>query len=105
MIYVWPRFVTPKRSSVRLLQLRRENIQSFNMLQPPEPSEPVISSYLAKWRMLENYRLQESSLSELFNKFCPQNTSIEHVLLKVSALNDFYSTNIFDTYSVARRIM
>jgi hypothetical protein len=29
---------------------------------------------------------------------------LEHVLLKVSALNDFYSTNIFDTYTVAKHI-
>ena len=28
-----------------------------------------------------------------------------HVLLKVSALNDFYSTNIFDTYTVAKHVL
>lgn len=60
--------------------------------------------YLQKWVTLEKYRLQESSLNLLFRRFCPQNTEIEHVLLKVSVLNDFYSTNIFDTHAVARHI-
>jgi len=54
---------------------------------------------------LENYRLQEASLGLLFHSLCPENKEIEHVLLKVSALNDFYSTNIFNTYSVAKHIL
>ena len=53
---------------------------------------------------MENYRLQEKSLGLLFKEFCPANSEIEHILLKVSALNDFYSTNIFDTYTVAKHI-
>jgi hypothetical protein len=64
-----------------------------------------VVNYLEKWKELENYRLQERSLYLLFNKLCPKNNKIEHVLLKVSALNDFYSTNIFDTYSVAKNIL
>ena len=53
---------------------------------------------------MENYRLQEQSLGLLFKEFCPANSIIEHVLLKVSALNDFYSTHIYDTYTVAKHI-
>ena len=44
-------------------------------------------------------------MSLLFHQFCPSNSDLAHVLLKVSALNDFYSTNIFDTYSVAKHIL
>lgn len=73
--------------------------------EPLQPSEALISGYLERWGQLENYRLQESSLSLLFNELCPESKSIEHILLKVSTLNDFYSTNIFDTYSVARHIL
>lgn len=65
----------------------------------------VLDNYLKKWGKLENYMLQENSLHLLFNEYCPNNKKIEHVLLKVSALNDFYSTNIFDTYSVAKHIL
>jgi hypothetical protein len=74
---------------------------------PLTPSSDYLSSYLEKWQsspQMENYRLQEKSLGLLFKEFCPANSAIEHVLLKVSALNDFYSTNIFDTYTVAKHI-
>lgn len=75
------------------------------MPEPPEPSSALVFSYLERWEQLENYRLQEGSLSLLFHRLCPENKSIEHILLKVSTLNDFYSTNIFDTYSVATHIL
>ena len=74
------------------------------MPKPLTPTPSLIAKYVKKWETLESYRLQEASLNLLFNDLCPKNTSIEHVLLKVSALNDFYSTNIFDTYSVAKHI-
>lgn len=72
---------------------------------PLRPNARLISKYLLLRDQLENYRLQEASLTLLFDSFCPENDKIEHVLLKVSALNDFYSTNIFDTYSVAKHIL
>lgn len=72
--------------------------------EPLTPSARLVSKYLARWEHLENYRLQEASLSLLFHRLCPKNKKIEHVLLKVSALNDFYSTNIFNTYAVAKHI-
>ena len=75
------------------------------MAKPLTPCPSVILEYLDKWKQLENYRLQEASLGILFHSLCPENKKIEHVLLKVSALNDFYSTNIFDTYSVAKHIL
>ena len=48
--------------------------------------------------------MQEESLNLLFNEW-PENKELEQILLKVSALNDFYSTNIFDTYTVAKHIL
>jgi len=72
---------------------------------PSAPNPRVVSGYLQQWEQLENYRLQEQSLSLLFKELCPANEVLEHILLKVSALNDFYSTNIFDTYSVAKHIL
>ncbi len=71
----------------------------------PKPCDESISKYLKEWDTLEKYTLQESSLGKLFHVHCPNNRDIESVLLKVSALNDFYSTNIFDTYTVAKHIL
>ncbi len=71
----------------------------------PIPSQKSIRKCLEKWETLERYTLAEGALSLLFRKLCPDNTDIESVLLKVSALNDFYSTNIYDTYSVSKHIL
>jgi hypothetical protein len=91
--------VKPERPGARVV--------AHNAIMPKtvSPCPDLIAEYLSKWKRLENYRLQEDSLALLFHNLCPENKQIEHVLLKVSALNDFYSTNIFDTYSVARHIL
>jgi len=69
------------------------------------PTEKIVEAYLEKWNTLENYILQEKSLKLLFHELCPDNTNIENILLKVSALNDFYSTHIIDTYTVSKHIL
>lgn len=72
---------------------------------PSKPTAVVVSRQLSKWRDSDVYQTQDRALWNLFNKHCPYNTGFEDVLLKVSVLNDFYSTNIFDTYSVAKHIL
>lgn len=61
----------------------------------PRPCCDEIAKYLLDWDQLENYALQESALNKLFYWAYPDNKDIDDVLIKVSALNDFYSTNIF----------
>lgn len=51
------------------------------------------------------YVLQERSLNKLFIETFPNNTKIEDILIKASALNDFYSTNIFSIFPVAKHIL
>lgn len=70
----------------------------------PMPSKSAVEEYLLKWNTLENYQLQESALHKLFFELCPENKLIEDILLKASTLNDFYSTNIFSIYPVAKHI-
>jgi len=66
------------------------------------PSESEIDSYLKKWDSLENYVLQESSLKKLFSCTYPNDVEMNDVLIKVCSLNDFYSTNIFSPFTVAK---
>jgi hypothetical protein len=70
----------------------------------PAPSIDQVDFYLEKWDGLENYHLQEDALHKLFFELCPKNTDIVDILLKASTLNDFYSTNIFSIYPVAKHI-
>lgn len=84
-----PNKVLPKRQVKKLL---------------PDPTKELIDLYIEKWNELENYCAQEKALDKLFFTLCPKNNDIYEVLLKVSTLNDFYSTNIFSTYPVAKHI-
>jgi len=69
------------------------------------PSSKIINEYLYKWDSLENYALQERSLKKLFTETYPLNNEMDDVLIKVCSLNDFYSTNIFSPFAVARHIV
>lgn len=74
----------------------------------PRPTATLVNEFLDEWHQspkMEHYRFQERSIELLFNSLCPQNTDIEQILLKVSVLNDFYSTQIFGTYPVAKHIL
>jgi hypothetical protein len=71
----------------------------------PTPTIEQVEYYLGHWNYLEDYRLQEEALDRLFFVLCPENKNISDILLKVSVLNDFYSTNIFKVYPVAKRIL
>ena len=81
------------------IKLLREYIKEI-----PTPSKKEIEKYLSQWEELENYKFQENVLSKLFGVTYPNNNLIEDILVKVSTLNDFYSTNIFACYEVAKRI-
>lgn len=75
------------------------------MINIPRPCKEEVIKYLNKWDSLENYVLQEKSLDKLFINTYPNNIEIEDILIKVSSLNDFYSTNIFSVFPVAKHIL
>lgn len=76
-----------------------------NSLNIAKPSSKEVKNYLKLWNSLENYTLQESSLNKLFFKTYPLNNNLDDVLIKVCSLNDFYSTNIFSPFIVAKHIV
>lgn len=74
------------------------------MVNIPKPSVEEVEKYLKQWNTLENYVNQENSLNKLFLDVLPENKLIEDILIKCSTLNDFYSTNIFSIFPVAKHI-
>ena len=74
------------------------------MIEIKKPTAEEVEKYLQQWDSLENYVLQESALEKLFLKTYPKNNDINDILIKASSLNDFYSTNIFSIFSVAKHI-
>lgn len=71
----------------------------------PKPCRSEVEKYLGQWNGLEDYSLQEAALDKLFFTLAPGNTHIEDILLKASTLNDFYSTNIYSIFPVAKHIL
>lgn len=69
----------------------------------PEPSVELVEHYLKKWNELEDYSSQEEAVNRVFRDY-NSNKELENILIKCSILNDFYSTNIFKIYPVAKHI-
>lgn len=69
-----------------------------------KPSTNEVNSYLKKWGSIDKYTLQENSLRKLFTKTYPKNEDMDDILIKVCSLNDFYNTNIFSPFKVAKHI-
>lgn len=70
----------------------------------PKPTPDVVKKYLNEWEGLSKYVAQESALDKLFLEVYPKNDNMDEILIKASSLNDFYSTNIFSVYKVAKHI-
>ena len=68
------------------------------------PTVEAVQASLHELGSIETFKLQEASLELLFHELCSRNEDPSKVLLKVSVLNDFYSTMIFNTPPVAQRI-
>ena len=75
------------------------------MIKIPRPTDTEVKKKKKKWDSLENYVLQESALDKLFFDTYPKNDDINDILIKCSSLNDFYSTNIFSIFPVAKHIL
>lgn len=72
------------------------------------PSMTEAEGYFRVWDNLPNYVAHEKALATLFrdgDSPFRANTDLSSVIIKVSALNDFYSTNIYRVYDVACKIV
>ncbi|MDE5837268.1 MAG: hypothetical protein K2H50_09740, partial [Paramuribaculum sp.] len=70
------------------------------------PSESELNKYLDLWDKLGDYVAHEKALSMIFREDSTfrQNTDLRHIIIKCSALNDFYATNIYRIAPVAGKI-
>lgn len=76
----------------------------MNMNVVSKPSVAEVNKYLNKLETFEHYVNQGKALDKLL-KLLPENKELSDILLKVSAINDFYSTNIFAIHTVAQHIL
>ncbi len=69
-----------------------------------KPTINEVNYWLNKWNKESRYIEQEYAIQKLFNNLCPKNDNITDILIKCSTLNDFYNTNIFSIYAIAKHI-
>jgi len=68
-----------------------------------KPNNELVAKYLIKFKNNKRYYLADMAIINLFKKF-PSNNKLEDILLKISVINDLYSTNIFAVYKLAVHI-
>jgi hypothetical protein len=71
------------------------------MQRPQTPTPALVSQYVQKFD--DDFGLADKALAELFSAF-PDNIELEHVLLKVTAVNALYFTSIWNVFPVAKHI-
>ncbi|MHB8831217.1 MAG: hypothetical protein ACYC44_03840 [Patescibacteria group bacterium] len=67
------------------------------------PTNELVNEYIDKFNNDERDYLADQAIINLFEKF-PENKKLEDILLKISVINDLYSTNIFGTFIMAKHI-
>ena len=70
----------------------------------PKPTDAEVKRALAALKINnEQYNLQEEILEEVFTEL-KTNTNLKEVYIKATLLNQYYSTNIYDVYRMAKHI-
>ncbi len=68
-----------------------------------KPSTELIDKYIKLFNNDLGYKCTDDAINKLFSVF-PNNNEVEYILLKISVINDLYSTNIFATFKMAEHI-
>ena len=74
-----------------------------NPVELARPTSDLLRRYIEQFEKDERYYVGDQAIIRLF-KLLPSNKDLEDVLLKLSVVNDLYSTNIFATFKMAKHI-
>lgn len=74
------------------------------MVELDKPTNNLLDRYIEKFNLDKRYKPADGAIIKLFKAF-PKNDNIEDVLLKISVINDMYSTNILGTFKMAEHIL
>tara|TARA_B100000508_G_C11441566_1_gene269043 strand:+ start:596 stop:1219 length:624 start_codon:yes stop_codon:yes gene_type:complete len=67
------------------------------------PTNDLLEKYINQFNNDERYYRADQAIIKLFKAF-PYNKKLEDILLKISVINDLYSTNILGTFKMAKHI-
>jgi hypothetical protein len=67
------------------------------------PTNELLDKYIDQFNNDERYYPADQAIIKLFAAF-PDNKKLEDILIKISVINDLYSTNILGTFIMAKHI-
>ncbi|MEN8248904.1 MAG: hypothetical protein ABFS32_08225 [Bacteroidota bacterium] len=68
------------------------------------PTNTLVAEYIEKFNNDERYYPADQAIIKLFRAF-PKNKNLEDILLKISVINDMYSTQVYATYRLSQHIL
>lgn len=68
-----------------------------------DPTPGLVWEYIRQFEDSERYNLADQAIIKLF-RLIPHNKDLEDILLKLSVINNLYSTRILATFELARHI-
>jgi len=68
-----------------------------------DPTPALVREYIRQFEDSERYYLADQAIIKLF-RLIPYNRDLEDILLKLSVINDLYSTGILATFEMAKHI-
>lgn len=69
-----------------------------------EPTTKLVDEYIDKFNKEKRYFASDNAIINLLEQF-PENKKIEDIILKISTINNLYSTNIYGTFKMAEHIL
>jgi hypothetical protein len=87
---------------MKVVNIKNRN-NSMSSIEPPSPA--LVEDAKRQWHENKRFVVQDKALRRLYYKLCPRHDDIAEVLLKVTVLNSFYSTNLYYPFEVAKRIV
>lgn len=75
-----------------------------NLNDLPEPNKEIIEQYKDIYQKDDKANYFDKAITEIVKSF-PLNNNLENIILKISIINDLYSTNIFSKYELAKHIL
>ncbi len=68
-----------------------------------DPTPALVQEYIRRFESSDRYYLADQAITKLFG-LIPKNSDLADILLKLSVINDLYSTGILATFEMARHI-
>lgn len=95
----------PKPPRVEKLPLGAYQKPGVKMQDIERPTLDFVSKFLARWQSSGSQGEIVKAIDRQFQQYCPQNSNLGDVILKIYSINSFYDSNCGNIKEMAQRIL